>query len=387
MELDFIKLSLGSILLVFIYFVWKAKDEDSIAQQAPTMLTSLGILFTFIGISIALVNFDVDNINNSIPLMLQGLKTAFFSSIAGLSTSILFKIYKHNLSSSGVKSDDELKASDFLSQMKDLNKNIIDGNKTLKDALVGDGDASLSTQIGKLRNDFRDFADKVAEDGSQKLIEALENVIKDFNQKITEQFGENFKQLNEAVGALLKWQEEYKNQVEVLTQAFKDAQKGIEATSGSLEKIEASTARIPDQMAAMEGIFEKTNTRVEELTSGLGSLAELRVKAEESLPEIHNQIDSIVGDLTKAVNEQLAGMKEYQEQQKEFSEEVGESLRESAKQTETLINQSIQEVNEKMGEQIGGALEVMGNQLTAITKELHRAYQSHYQEISKALKK
>jgi DNA anti-recombination protein RmuC len=387
MELDFIKISLGSILLVFIYFVWKAKDEDSIAQQAPTMLTSLGILFTFIGISIALVNFDVDNINNSIPLMLQGLKTAFFSSIAGLSTSILFKIYKHNLSSSGVKSDDELKASDFLSQMKDLNKNIIDGNKTLKDALVGDGDASLSTQIGKLRNDFRDFADKVAEDGSQKLIEALENVIKDFNQKITEQFGENFKQLNEAVGALLKWQEEYKNQVEVLTQAFKDAQKGIEATSGSLEKIEASTARIPDQMAAMEGIFEKTNTRVEELTSGLGSLAELRVKAEESLPEIHNQIDSIVGDLTKAVNEQLAGMKEYQEQQKEFSEEVGESLRESAKQTETLINQSIQEVNEKMGEQIGGALEVMGNQLTAITKELHRAYQSHYQEISKALKK
>ena len=387
MELNFIKISLGSILLVFIYFVWKAKDEDSIAQQAPTMLTSLGILFTFIGISIALVNFDVDNINNSIPLMLQGLKTAFFSSIAGLSTSILFKIYKHNLSSSGVKSDDELKASDFLSQMKDLNKNIIDGNKTLKDALVGDGDASLSTQIGKLRNDFRDFADKVAEDGSQKLIEALENVIKDFNQKITEQFGENFKQLNEAVGALLKWQEEYKNQVEVLTQAFKDAQKGIEATSGSLEKIEASTARIPDQMAAMEGIFEKTNTRVEELTSGLGSLAELRVKAEESLPEIHNQIDSIVGDLTKAVNEQLAGMKEYQEQQKEFSEEVGESLRESAKQTETLINQSIQEVNEKMGEQIGGALEVMGNQLTAITKELHRAYQSHYQEISKALKK
>ena len=387
MELDFIKISLGSILLVFIYFVWKAKDEDSIAQQAPTMLTSLGILFTFIGISIALVNFDVDNINNSIPLMLQGLKTAFFSSIAGLSTSILFKIYKHNLSSSGVKSDDELKASDFLSQMKDLNKNIIDGNKTLKDALVGDGDASLSTQIGKLRNDFRDFADKVAEDGSQKLIEALENVIKDFNQKITEQFGENFKQLNEAVGALLKWQEEYKNQVEVLTEAFKDAQKGIEATSGSLEKIEASTARIPDQMATMEGIFEKTNTRVEELTAGLGSLAELRVKAEESLPEIHNQIDSIVGDLTKAVNEQLAGMKEYQEQQKEFSEEVGESLREAAKQTETLINQSIQEVNEKMGEQIGGALEVMGNQLTAITKELHRAYQSHYQEISKALKK
>ena len=50
--------------------------------------------------------------------------------------------------------------------------------------------------------------------GSQTLIEALRSVIQDFNQKITEQFGENFRQLNEAVGRLLVWQEQYKELVE-----------------------------------------------------------------------------------------------------------------------------------------------------------------------------
>jgi len=40
----------------------------------------------------------------------------------------------------------------------------------------------------------------MAENNSKALIEALQEVIRDFNAKINEQFGENFKQLNEAVG-------------------------------------------------------------------------------------------------------------------------------------------------------------------------------------------
>ena len=118
--------------------------------------------------------------------------------------------------------------------IEDVKQEIAKGNKDIKDALVGDGDASLSTQIQKLRLDFKEFAEKVAEDGSQKLIEALEQVIKDFNQKISEQFGENFKQLNEAVGALLIWQEEHKAQVEKLTGLFEETQKGIEAVNQSV---------------------------------------------------------------------------------------------------------------------------------------------------------
>ena len=42
---------------------------------------------------------------------------------------------------------------------------------------------------------FKDFAEKVAENNSKALVEALEEVIRDFNTKISEQFGDNFKQL------------------------------------------------------------------------------------------------------------------------------------------------------------------------------------------------
>jgi CHASE3 domain sensor protein len=41
--------------------------------------------------------------------------------------------------------------------------------------------------------------------GSQALVEALRDVIKDFNAKITEQFGDNFKELNAAVVTTGLW--------------------------------------------------------------------------------------------------------------------------------------------------------------------------------------
>jgi DNA anti-recombination protein RmuC len=68
-----------------------------------------------------------------------------------------------------------------------------------------------SDQLQALRKSFDEFSKKMAEDGSKALIDALREVIKDFNTQINEQFGENFKQLNHAVGALLIWQEQYTN--------------------------------------------------------------------------------------------------------------------------------------------------------------------------------
>jgi hypothetical protein len=41
----------------------------------------------------------------------------------------------------------------------------------------------------------------------------LKDVIREFNEKISEQFGENFKHLNDALGQILVWQERYRQQL------------------------------------------------------------------------------------------------------------------------------------------------------------------------------
>ena len=57
-----------------------------------------------------------------------------------------------------------------------------------------------------------EFARTVAENNCRALIDVLKDVIREFNEKRSERFGENFKQLNEAIGQVLVWQERYRQQ-------------------------------------------------------------------------------------------------------------------------------------------------------------------------------
>ena len=378
-------IALAIILFAYSFFIKSMEDDNSFATHATSVLTSLGILGTFIGITIALYNFNSQDIQNSIPELLDGLKIAFISSIAGLSTAILFRYKKTKFDQKNDNSKEDLSAGDFHNQINQLTKEIAKGNKDIRDALVGEGDASLSTQIGKLRNDFRDFAEKVAEDGSQKLLEALENVIKDFNQKITEQFGENFKQLNEAVGALLVWQKEHKAQVEKLTSIFEETQKGIELANQSVKDIEQSTSKIPEQMQSIEKVFESTDLRMEELHQGLGTLADLRVKAEESLPILEKHLNSIGDGIKDSVEKQLNTMNDSFSAMEEGNTSIQENLSDLITAVSDSANMLIESAQGSQKE-LKIVTESIGVELNNTAKELNAVTESIGVELNKSAK-
>ncbi|MXZ09071.1 MAG: hypothetical protein F4Y79_06450 [Gemmatimonadetes bacterium] len=81
-------------------------------------------------------------------------------------------------------------------------------------------DRQLRTTFSDKQDDllhaFKEFATQMADNNTKALIEALESVMRDFNAKINEQFGDNFKQLNEAVGRINDWQEQYRQQMDEL---------------------------------------------------------------------------------------------------------------------------------------------------------------------------
>jgi biopolymer transport protein ExbB/TolQ len=59
----------------------------------PSVLTSMGLLGTFLGIQIALSHLDPKNIQAGIDTLLSGMKTAFTSSLFGLGCAAIFIIY------------------------------------------------------------------------------------------------------------------------------------------------------------------------------------------------------------------------------------------------------------------------------------------------------
>jgi len=349
MQIDLIGLDpfqLTAVLLLgFVFFLALAgmkKESGFLAQIssiAPNTLTSIGIFFTFLGILISLQGFDVENINQSIPKLLNGLKLAFLSSVIGLGLSVLYRLIEANGQKEQIAG--EVTAGDLLGELKQLNTNTI----AVKESLTGDSESSLSTQFGKLRNDFRDFAEKMKEDGTQALVKALEEVIKDFNQKISEQFGENFKQLNEAVGALLKWQEEYKNQVQKLTEAFDKTKLGI-------QNVEESASKIPEHMQKVETAFEKTDERVGQLYEGIGTFSELRETAKNAVPELKESIDTMTTGMKESINSQVEVLKEQLNSMQDAQSNTSKEIQSLTSNLSTLVKESLENTEKTMALQM-----------------------------------
>ena len=129
----------------------------------PNVFTTIGVLGTFVGIYFGLRYFDVENITESIPTLLEGLKTAFTTSIWGISLSLVFgKISQVVLSSAEQKLPP--KPTDELAALQEINHTLSESRKeantnlqTLNKSIIGETDDSVSTQLVKLRNQFSDL--------------------------------------------------------------------------------------------------------------------------------------------------------------------------------------------------------------------------------------
>jgi len=74
--------------------------------------------------------------------------------------------------------------------------------------VIRDFDDKLTTQFGENFKEMNYLLDKIfqkiSEGASKEIIKALEQVIKDFNNNLTESFGENFKEMNYLLEELSK---------------------------------------------------------------------------------------------------------------------------------------------------------------------------------------
>ena len=79
--------------------------------------------------------------------------------------------------------------------------------------------------------------------------------MKDFNTKINEQIGDNFKRLNEGVEKLVTWQDNYKEQVEKMVEQFNLASQSIEKSKDSMVVISERLENIPDVTEKIQSIL------------------------------------------------------------------------------------------------------------------------------------
>ena len=320
------------------------------AGIAPGLMTSLGILGTFVGIFLGLLDFKFETVNESLPTLLEGLKVAFGTSILGLAAAVLFRGGSVLFAREATAKED-VGIEDIVAGLDRLDKRVGESNRLasagfdrLGRALSDDNDTSIVGQLQRLRSavsdaeremrrgfeaqvdEFKRFAEHMSAAFSEAIIKELQAVIREFNERLSEQFGENFNRLNEAVGRLVEWQDEYRRQMEELKVALDSAFAGIQMSREALGGIESSAANIPTYLDAMERSNRALNDQIGTIAESLGGVAEMRDKAVAAFPEIRRNIETMTEGLREAIEEQTKAVAAIGQR----SEEIVSSQAESA---------------------------------------------------------
>lgn len=281
------------------------------AAIAPSMLTTSGIFATFLAIALGLYGFDAKNVQSSVPHLLDGLRTAFWASVFGVGGALTIKLRQAFLSGKGAANIAHgATIDDLLGQLVGLQR-----------ALVGSDDTSLVTQLrlGRqdsndrldgLRRGFDDFATKMADNNSKALIEALEQVMRDFNTKINEQFGDNFRQLNEAVKAILIWQDNYRQQVDQMIAVQERGAVALDQSASHFQVVVAGADAYTQTAKDLSDLLRGIDGQRAALEDCMTALGKLFVDAQRSLPDIETRMAAFAEQITRSAQTAGQGMEQ-----------------------------------------------------------------------------
>ncbi len=366
--------------------------NEHTVHEGPSIFTTAGIFFTFLGIAEGLYEFNPQQIDASIPALLDGLKTAFIASVVGVGAALSIKLRYAVL---GVRRSGQTTQAEGAT-VDDLYDQLV----SVRQSLVGADESTLVSQLKLTRQDTNDrlealsrsqtaFMQKLAENNSKALIIALQEVIRDFNTKITDQFGDNFRQLNEAVGAMLEWQAQYREQVgEMIDQQSRTAE-NMEIATSRYEDLIGNATTFSEVAQSLGGLLHGLERQREQITTSLEHLGKLLENTSDGLPKIEGKVIQLTEQITFGVKQNQDDMtKVLRESAVAFQSSIADIrnlLLETTQSANTQLNDHMRSLADKTSEQIvkldtalenelSRSISSLGRQLTALSKQFVEDY-------------
>ena len=355
-------------------FVWSffRKFTPQYVRSAPTIFTTLGIFFTFVGISLALFSFNTKDLQNSLPAFLSGMKTAFYISILGVLFSLAIKV---RYAIYGIPKK-------FRAEEPDPGQELVRHHLTLHGLLSGgetpEERLPLSVLMAGMRKETREglkaieetleqYLSKMTENNSRALLEALQNVVKSFESRLNESTASTMKELSLAVKEIVSWQEGYREAMPRITAE-------LAKIANPMEKIGESMRAYAGQAEIFQQFFERQGSvllkmdnerqRVEKALSAFMKMMEIQ---EKSLPEMERSLREFVSKVSSGVDGE--GMKILGQIEKN-SEALTQSLDKNRADFERALQRELTLSIKGLGEQLGALSEKFVQDYTPLTERL-----------------
>ncbi|MGB0865538.1 MAG: hypothetical protein ACPGSC_03460 [Granulosicoccaceae bacterium] len=242
-----------------------------------SIIVTIGVLGTFVGVYMGLQGFDTGDIRTSVPQLLDGMKTAFFTSIVGMALSVVLSILQRLRGGADEDADLLVQANQKLEVLSEL----VEETKALRQNQA-ETNATLSTAMSQL-----------SEGATQQIVDSLQQVVTEFNTNLSDQFGENFRELNQGVANLLEWQENYRLILERDQEVMSNVHGSLESSAQTL----ATVAQTNEQTREVyEGLGQMINTyhgQIETLREQTAQYAGLSDKAALAFSQLDAGFESM----------------------------------------------------------------------------------------------
>ncbi|MGL5692914.1 MAG: hypothetical protein ACRCXA_02465 [Peptostreptococcaceae bacterium] len=337
-------------LMVF-WIVYKFFKEKQYSNESTlgNISSTIGILGTFIGISIGLWKFDPYNITESVPMLLTGMKIAFATSIVGMSGSMVMKYV-------AMKNEDDEDIYDIIElfntmikESREVNETLIKNQAQTEDVLNKVSKLWISSQ--------REFTENLANELHSLNINSTNKQ----NELISEfkKLGETFTELNNGVSNMLKWQEHYKETIELTTEELKRVVKSISYVDESIKRISENSTLIKENNDNLNDVLKDIKYSQSIIVDGTKSIINISREASDSIPLINTYFEKANESFREEVVDYLEQLKGVISILRETIPEANTYLQKSTRKfNNTLINftreiesnleQNVNYVNEQM---------------------------------------
>lgn len=327
-------------------------------NQVAGVMTGLGILGTFIGLSLGLQSFNTGTtaeITNSIEPLMEGIKVAFHTSIYGMVFSLVFNyVYKRRLD------DGERSVRDFLSAYRkyvmpdtttDGVNRLMELQQQQTEAIIGLSDTvahQLSEGLKELLEPQFDHFDHTIENfanmATKSQMEQLQRVVDIFISEMNRSLGDSFAKLSGTVDSTIALQEANEKQMKEIFEKNISTADNINSVAEQTQSVANALRLYSDKVLSLE---RETNETLELLR-----------KQNEASQTILNGAGHYVSDLDhyrKSLDLSAAAYDDRlraQEERLRSMQKLIEAIPVEVNETFNIINENLQVVENHFKETI-----------------------------------
>lgn len=298
------------ILVAYILYFFLKEKQYSKESVLGNIASTIGVLGTFVGISIGLWKFNPNDITSSVPLLLSGMKIAFATSIIGMAASIFMKYI-------ALKNEDEENIDDIM----ELFNTMIAESRNVNNTLI-ENQKQTENVLNKVSEIWASHQENLTVELKSEILNLNNNTISKQEELIGEfkKLGECFTLLNSGVNNLLTWQENYKETIENTTKELETVIQTIHNADESIESISKNASLIKENNENLSEVLKEINKTQNVIIESNKSIIEISNTAKESIPQINEHFTNIdnrtkesTAYLQTLISENLNNIKSYLE--------------------------------------------------------------------------